>query len=82
MSWLTYSIRVQFWVFLTPRRHVGIAYTRYLGVKQYPGAGGDDAPTHQRWAHVTAARTRFALALRAGLPLTSAHPNEARGELR
>jgi hypothetical protein len=26
--------------------------------------------------------TRFALALRAGLPLMSAHPNSARGELR
>src|SRR5215207_4123414 len=22
----------------------------------FPGAGGNDAPTHQRWAHVTAAR--------------------------
>ena len=97
MSWLTYSIRIQFWISLFSsmtrgyRRCVAarkrsavraIAYTRHLGVKHFQELAAMTLPHTNAGLMSRLHATRFALALRAGLPLTSAHPNQARGELR
>ena len=97
MSWLTYSICIQFWISLFSSMTRGdriypaawersgasaIAYTRHLSVKHFQELAAMTLPHTNAGLMPRLHATRFALALRAGLPLTSAHPNQARGELR
>jgi len=97
MSWLTYSTRIQFWISLFSsmtrgdRRYAAarersgaraIAYLRNLGVTHFQELAAMTLPHTNAGLMSRLHATRFALALRAGLPLTSAHPNQARGELR
>jgi hypothetical protein len=97
MSWLTYSICIQFWISLfssmtrgdriypAARERSGahaIAYTRHLGVKHFQELVAMTLPHTNAGLMSRLHATRFTLALRAGLPLANAHPNSARGELR
>ena len=61
---------------------MGIAYTRSPGVKHFQELAAMTLPHTNAGLMSRLHATRFALALRVGLPLTGAHPNQARGELR
>jgi len=97
MSWLTYSICIQFWISLFSSMTHGdriypaarersdasaIAYTRHLSVKHFQELAAMTLPHTNAGLMSRLHATRFALALRAGPPLANAHPNSARGELR
>ena len=97
MSWLTYStcypVGISFFSSMArgDRRYAAarersgasaIAYSRNLGVKHFQELAAMTLPHANAGLMSRLHAMRFALALRAGLPLTSAHPNQARGELR
>ena len=58
------------------------AYTRNLGVNHFQELAAMTLPHTNVGLMSRLHAMRFALALHAGLPLTSALPNQARGELR
>jgi hypothetical protein len=59
-----------------------IAYLCNLGVNHFQELAAMTHP-HTNAGHMSRLHaTRIDLALRVGLPLTGAHPNQARGELR
>jgi hypothetical protein len=59
-----------------------IAYTRHLRVKHFQELAAMTLPHTNAGLMSRLHATRFALSLCAGVPLTSAQPNRARGELR
>ena len=59
-----------------------IGYMCNLGVKRFQELAAMTLPHTNAGLMSRLHATRFALSLRVGLPLTSAHPNRARGELR
>ena len=97
MSWLTYSICIQFWISLFSSMTRGdriypaarersdasaIAYTRHLSVKHFQELAAMTLPHTNAGLMSRLHATRSAFSLRVGLPLQARIRIRARGELR